>query len=195
MKLPILSCGIFKYELKAVRADIERELGAELTADYLPPALDLNFELMETTLRAHLDGTPTALLYGYMCHPQMGDISAECGAALTCRANCAAMFISPERADELRGEENVFFLTLGGLRQWRDIYIAGHHWDDFDGRSNFGYIDRIVLLDSGVFAYTDEELFEFYEFTQTPIDVEEITLDHFKQSVIDVCRRLSAASE
>jgi len=187
MKIPMLSCGIFKYELEAARADIERELGAELAARFLPPALDLDFVIMEAALREELDGSPTALLYGSMCHPQLTDIAAQVGADLPCRANCAAMFLPTERNAELAADGNVFFLTLGGLRQWRDIYIGGHGWDDFDARSNFGYIDRIILLDSGVFEYTDEEIFDFYEFTQTPIEVEPISLDFFTQNVVELC--------
>ena len=116
MKIPMLSCGIFKYELEAVRAEIERELGAELAARFLPPALDLDFVIMEAALREELDGAPTALLYGSMCHPQLGDIAAQVGADLPCRANCAAMFLPTERNAELAADGNVFFLTLGGLR-------------------------------------------------------------------------------
>ena len=192
MKIPVLSCGIFKYEFEAIREEVERELGAELETRFLPPALDLNFTRMEATLREELcDKTETVMLYGYMCHPQLTDIAADVNGRLPARANCAAMFLPTERAAELAGEENIFFLTLGGLRQWRDIYIAGHGWDDFDGRSNFGYIDKIILLDSGVFPYTDEEIFEFYEFTQTPMEIEPITLEYFKRNVIDVCMKMA----
>jgi len=189
MTLPILSCGIFKYELASIRGDLERELGVELSERFLPPALDLDFYLLERTLRGEVR-QPTALLYGCMCHPSMGDIASQLNSKLPRGSNCRELFISDARRNELTGNDNVFFLTLGGLKQWRDIYIDGHGWDEVDGRMNFGYIDKVILLDSGVVEYTDEELFEFYEFTQTPVEVEQIDLEFFKQGVLDMCRTM-----
>jgi hypothetical protein len=191
MKLPLLSCGIFKYELEAIRPQLEQELGAELAARFLPPALDLNFNRLEESLRQDLSDSKasTALLYGCMCHPNMTALAKELNAVLPAPSNCLQMFISPERREQLENGETVFFLTLGGLRQWKDIYIDGHGWDDVDGRINFGYIDKIILLDSGAFQYSDEELFDFFEYTQTPIEVEPIDLEYFKNNVLAICRQ------
>ena len=189
MKLPVLSCGIFKYEFAVVCPGLEREIGAEVAARFLPPALDLDFDLLERTLRGEVH-EPTALLYGCMCHPNMSAIADEISACLATRPNCAEMLISDEQKATIAKGDNVFFLTSGGLKQWRDIYIAGHCWDEFDARTNFGYIDRIVLLDSGAVDYTEEEIFDFYEFTQTEIEIEPITLDYFKQNVIKLCMKL-----
>jgi hypothetical protein len=190
--VPLLSCGIFKYELEAVRPDLERELGTAILADFLPPALDVNFNLLESALRGKLTNNkaPAALLYGSMCHPNMPALTACLNAILPKPSNCMGMFLPPERLEQLSGGENIFFLTLGGLRQWKDIYLGGHGWDEVDARMNFGYIDRIILLDSGILEYSDEDLFEFFEFTQTPIEVEPINLDYFKANVIALCRQV-----
>ncbi|MDR3149233.1 MAG: DUF1638 domain-containing protein [Oscillospiraceae bacterium] len=190
--VPLLSCGIFKYELEAIRPDLERELGTAILADFLPPALDVNFNLLESALRGKLTDAkePAALLYGSMCHPNMPALTADLNAILPKPSNCMGMFVPPERLEQLSGGENIFFLTLGGLRQWKDIYLGGHGWDEVDARMNFGYIDRIILLDSGILEYSDEDLFEFFEFTQTPIEVEPINLDYFKANVIALCRQV-----
>jgi len=189
MTIPLLSCGIFKYEFEAIRPLLETELGAELSAKFLPPALDLNFEKLENALRSELTYAPTALLYGCMCHPNMTELSKELKANLPRPCNCLEMFITPEQREKFENGETVFFLTLGGLKQWKDIYIKGHGWDDVDGRINFGYIDKIVLLDSGVLEYSAEEIFDFFEYTQTPIEIEPIDLEYFKQNILEVCRR------
>jgi hypothetical protein len=59
-----------------------------------------------------------------------------------------------------------------------------------DARINFGSFDRIVVLDCGLFAITDEALFDFFEFTQVPVEVMPITLDYFKGVSVDLCRRI-----
>jgi hypothetical protein len=200
LNLPILSCGIFKWELEAILPEIERQLDIELAAKFLPPALDVNFNRMEETLRTEANSppfnstAPNGLLYGSMCHPKMNSMSGELGFVCPAPSNCAEMILSPERKRELDETGTIFYLTLGGLKLWREIYIDGHHWDDVDGRINFGYCDKIILLDSGVLDYTDEELFDFFEFTQTPIEVEPIDLRYFTAQVLEMCRKCAADS-
>jgi hypothetical protein len=83
---------------------------------------------------------------------------------------------------------------MSGLKLWREIYQNGHGWDAVDARINFGSFDRIVVLDCGLFAITDEALFDFFEFTQIPVEVEPITLDYFKGMILDLCRGIMAGS-
>jgi hypothetical protein len=202
LSIPVLSCGIYQMELDSILPELEKELGVELRVNYLPPALDVN----ETRLAAAIaEGLPEAgsqepgskrslLLYGRMCHTDMAGVTRGTGAVYPAAANCVEAFLSPERKREMDATGNVYYLTTSGLKLWREIYQQGHGWDAVDGRINFGSFDRIVVLDCGLFEITDEALFDFFEFTQVPIEVEPITLDYFKGVILDLCREIMAES-
>jgi hypothetical protein len=197
--IPVLSCGIYQLELESVLPEIKAELGAELRVRYLPPALDVNeTRLAEAIARGLADNAPgeagdkkpSLLLYGRMCHTDMAGITRGTGAVYPGAANCVEAFLSPEKKREIDATGNVYYLTMSGLKLWREIYQQGHGWDAVDARINFGSFDRIVVLDCGLFEITDEELFDFFEFTQVPVEVMPITLDYFKGMVTDICRRI-----
>jgi hypothetical protein len=208
LTIPVLSCGIYQAELESILPELEQELGVELNVNYLPPALDVN----ETRLAAAItEGLPepgsrepvgsqepgskaSLLLYGRMCHTDMAGITRGTGAVFPAAANCVEAFLSPERKREMDATGNVYYLTMSGLKLWREIDQQGHGWDAVDARINFGSFDKIVVLDCGLFAITDEALFDFFEFTQVPVEVEPITLDYFKGMILDLCRGIMAGS-
>jgi hypothetical protein len=195
--LSLISCGIFRFELEHVLGEIEAELGREVRAAFLPPALDAHPDRLEqaVTERLEADGGETMLLYGSMCHPDWARITGKSLAPYPKAANCAEVLLSPEKKRELDAEGNAYFLTMGGLRLWKEIYEQGHGWDATDARINFGGFDKIIVLDTGVFDITDEELFEFFEFTQVPVEVMKISLDYFKSLVLGLCRKRLEAAE
>jgi hypothetical protein len=135
------------------------------------------------------DSDKKLLLYGSMCHPDIARMADEYGAALPCEGNCIDMFLSPERKKELEGGENVFFMTSGWLQYWRDIFQLGQGWDTIDARINFGRYDKCLILDSGSYDISEEEIFDFFEYIQVPIDIEPLTLDHFKNILTDIYRK------
>lgn len=55
-----------------------------------------------------------------------------------------------------------------------------------DVRQNFGRYDRILVLNTGINPLTDEEILEYYELTQVPIEIKQVSLDHFQSKVIEV---------
>ncbi|MDR0597684.1 MAG: DUF1638 domain-containing protein [Treponema sp.] len=200
--IPVLSCGIYRLELERVLPEIERELGADLRVRYLPPALDVNETGLAKAIAEGLSenrgqeagNRETALLlYGRMCHTDMAGITRGTGAVYPGAANCVEAFLSPEKKKELDAAGNVYYLTMSGLKLWREIYRQGHGWDAVDARINFGSFDRIVVLDCGLFEITDEELFEFFEFTRVPVEVMPVTLEYFRGLVMDMCRRILEA--
>jgi hypothetical protein len=202
--IPVLSCGIYQAELEKVLPEIEAELGAELRTRYLPPALDVNEtrlagaiagELAERRVRQGENAQPLLLLYGRMCHTDMAGLTRDTGALYPEAANCVEMFLGPETKKALDATGNVYYLTMSGLRLWREIYQKGHGWDAVDARINFGSFDRILVLDCGLFEIADEELFEFFEFTQVPVEVFPITLDYFKSVVMGICRNILRQGE
>jgi hypothetical protein len=192
MNISLISCGIFRYELEKLLPEIETELGCKIEADFLAPALDANADLLEKSVTEkfveHQD-KKTALLYGNMCHTEWPRITEKSGAVYPKAANCAEILLSPEKKKEFDAKENVYFLTMGGLKEWKEIYRQGHGWDAADARVNFGYFEKIVVLDTGVFEISDEDLFEFFEFCQVPVEVMNISLDYLKSTLIDLCAR------
>ncbi|MDR3325131.1 MAG: DUF1638 domain-containing protein [Spirochaetaceae bacterium] len=192
MSLTCISCGIFRFELEKVLPEIKTELDCDVQVEYLDPGLDVHADVLEKAvserLRAHADDD-TALLYGSMCHTEWPRITEKSGATYPKPANCAEMLLSPEKKKEIDARGNVYYLTMGGLKLWKEIYQQGHGWDDADARQNFCYFEKIVVLDTGVFEIADEELFEFYEYTQVPVEVEKISLDHFKSVIKSLCEQ------
>jgi hypothetical protein len=191
--IPALSCGIYRLELEKILPEIQAELGAELAVNYLPPGLDVNetrlAEAIKEGLRA-LGGKPALLLYGRMCHTDMAGITLDTGVIYPRAANCVEAFLSPEKKQEMDATGNVYYLTMSGLKFWREIYQQGHGWEAADARVNFGFFDKIVVLDCGLFEITDEALFDFFEFTQVPVEVMPISLGYFKGVVLGICRKL-----
>jgi hypothetical protein len=187
-----ISCGIFKFELEKVLPEILGggvggiEMGRKIQVEYLNPGLDTHADVLENAvtekLNAHI-GDKNTLLYGSMCHTEWKRICEKSGAIYPKPSNCAEMLLSPQRKKEIDATGNVYYLTMGGLKLWKEIYREGHGWDDTDARQNFCYFERIIVLDTGVFEIADEELFEFYEYTQVPVEIEKISLDHFKSVV------------
>ena len=194
--IPMIACGIFKWELEHILPEVERELEEKIDAAILSPALDVSEAKLEKAAREAADGfgnQSCALLYGSMCHGNMEKLGETChGSVYPAPPNCAAIFLGPERKKELDEQGNFYYLTSGGLRLWRRIYREERGWDEADARMNFGYFEKIIVLDTGIFEITDEMLFEFFDFTQIPVEVEKLSLSHFKGMVLDVCQRLLA---
>jgi hypothetical protein len=192
MNLSLISCGIFRYELEKVLPEIEAELDCKIDADFLAPALDVNAGLLEKSVAEKLDARrdkKTALLYGNMCHTEWARITEKSGAVYPKAANCAEILLGHEKKKEFDAHANVYFLTMGGVKQWKEIYQQGHGWDAADARVNFGYFEKIIVLDTGVFEISDEDLFEFFEFCQVPVEVMKISMDCFKSVILDLCLR------
>jgi hypothetical protein len=200
--LPVLSCGVFKWELEKILPEIEQELGEKITPKFLPPALDESESKLEAALKEGVadfnsqDSNPNcAFLYGSMCHTAMEALSKELGSVYPAPANCAALLMGPEKKKEMDAMGNFYYLTSYGLREWRSVYKeGGHSWDEADARVNFSYFEKIIVLDTGVIEINDEELFEFFDYTQVPVEAEKISLDYFKSVVLDMCKKLATAS-
>ena len=62
--------------------------------------------------------------------------------------------------------------------------MEGQGWDEIDARQSFGFYDKILLLDTGIMEINDEDLLEFFEYTQVPIEIETIDLAEFKGHIV-----------
>jgi hypothetical protein len=192
MSLTIISCGVFRCELEKIRPEIESELGCGIELDFLPSALDVNADLLEKSVTEKFEryrNQKNVLLYGGMCHTEWPRIIGDRETVYPRASNCAEVLLGSEKKKEFDERENVYFLAMSGLKQWKEIYQQGHGWDAADARVNFGYFEKIIVLDTGVFEISDEDLFEFFDFVQIPVEVMKISLDHFKSLVLDLCRK------
>ncbi|MDR2500439.1 MAG: DUF1638 domain-containing protein [Treponema sp.] len=193
MSLRCIACGIFQFELEKVLPKIISGLGRDIQTEYLAPGLDVHADRLEQAVAEKIAGPgagKTMLLYGSMCHTEWPRITGRSGVVYPKPANCAELLLSPQKKKEIDATGNVYYLTMGGLKLWKEIYRQGHGWDETDARQNFCYFDRIVVLDTGVFPISEEDLFEFFEYTQVPVEIENISLDHFTSIVADLGRIL-----
>jgi hypothetical protein len=198
--LSILSCGIFQPELEKLLPEIIQELNFDVNVSFVPPALHVDYKKLADGITDGLEpiteqgagnGQKILLLYGSMCHPDIGEITRDSGAIYLKAGNCIEAMLSPERKSETDKSGKVFYMTAGWLKYWKDIFQGGMGWDTYDARMNMGFYDQITVLDSGIIDIADEDLMEFYEFTQIPVDVEPIDLDHFKRLLLGECRKLT----
>lgn len=191
--IPVIACGIFQWELEKILPEVEKELGETIRPLLLTPALDVSEPKLERAIKdgiAAFDNQPCAWLYGSMCHTNMAELAKESGSVYPKPANCAALLLGAERKKAMDAAGNFYYISSGGLRLWRKIYQEERGWDETDGRINFGYFEKVIVLDTGLFEISEEDLFEFFDFTQIPVEVEPIALDHFKSVVLDLCRRV-----
>jgi hypothetical protein len=192
-KVPIIVCGVFRWELEKIRPEIEQELGIKFENMFMPPALDVSDDKLASAVKNAvdaLDHREPVLLYGSACHSDMERLADEVGAPPPRGGrNCAELLLSPKKKHELDAEGNPYYLTLGGLKLWKKIYREAHNWDEADALVNFGGCDRIIVLDSGATEYTEDEIFEFFEYTHVPVEVVPIDLDYFTGIVKDLCQR------
>lgn len=175
----VLCCGILKQEMEHLAKD------ENIETSYLDPALHVDFDKLAESLTCALNnmgGGNTVLVIGTKCHPDMENIAAKHGVRIIKAVNCIEMLLG-DRLAQLDAEARTFYLTGGWLANWRKIFIEDLKWDKVDARQNFGYHDRILLLDTGFFPIDDEELLEFFEYTGVPIEVKPIDLENLRKKL------------
>jgi hypothetical protein len=175
----VIACGIFADELSAViqpDKNIEiRRIEAALHAD--PKELKKNLVAMLSECRR--DGKDTYVLFGN-CHPEIDELCRIYGAKRLESDNCIHAFLGSSK-DRFE-QDRTMIMTPAWVREWRSIMNA-LGWDEVDARINLGRYRRILLLDPELRSLTDEEILEFYDLIQVPIEIERLELDTFKQTV------------
>lgn len=183
----ILACGMVREELEYA----VKKLGLDLKVEYMDAALHIDLKKLKTDIDARLaeletTGDEIRLLYGNMCHPDLCAVCRQHGTGLpSVGINCIELVIPPKLAASLMAEAKTFFITTGWLAQWRNFFEK-QGWDTYDARMNMGYYDRILLLDAGLREVTDEEIIEYFEMVQVPIDTYDITMDYFESRLLEL---------
>ena len=181
----LVVCSILASEMEKVA----EELGLNNSIRYIPAALHTDLDKLKGALISSLDelkctGDTSALIIGTKCHPEIRKIAENYGSRIIGGSNCIELLLGEEKMQELDSECNTFYMTGGWLRLWREIFCTGAMgWDPIDARINFGRYERILLLDTGLEEFSDEDIFEFFEFTQVPVETYPVTLDHFRKKI------------
>jgi hypothetical protein len=186
MNINILSCGIFRPELDIIIPEIKQELkNCDIMITYLAPGLHNDCKKMEEELTKNLEkikSTKILLLYGSMCHTELPAILKNYDTVFPKEKNCVEIILKPEIKMEMDNYGNIFYLTAGWLKNWKEIFPRSI------GETIIG--DKVVYLDCGTNLVSDEEILDFFDFANLPIETEKITLDNFKEIIIKLCGKL-----
>ena len=187
----IIACGIFEKEIEQLR----EHLGFPFEAHYLEPGLHVNFDELKEAFVAELekckDCEGTIVVYG-QCHPKMDDILKPYHAALANCQNCVDALIT-RRGMEDRARKGLFFyLSPGWLDAWRDIFHR-LNWSPAEARMQMGSFKGVVYLDTMKDAKDrEQELFEFFDYTNLPFEVMPVDLSHFQALIARAKTELEA---
>lgn len=196
MEVRIVACGIFQPELEQVLKQIREEHPDDkISVTYVPPALHVDYDKLKDGITNSLDNVAEdkkVLLFGSMCHPEIGEFTEKYHVVRLAPGNCVELILGKERQKEIEKYAKVFYLTPGWLHNWEDIFKRGQGWDEIDARINFGFYDKILLLDTGISEFKDEDLLEFFEYTQVPIEIESVDLAVFKENVAEALKKALA---
>ncbi len=173
----LIACKIFYDELLSVLPS-----NADVKVVWIEAALHVNPDRLEGELKAALadaatNGTITQLFLGVGCHPDMVKLSREYGALISPVKNCLEAFLGA-KTKELE-KDGTMIMTPGWVRAWPSM-MAALGWNEVDVRINYGRYNRILVLEPGINPLSDEEILEFFDLTQIPIEIEPLELDHFK---------------
>jgi hypothetical protein len=194
VELHIVACGIFQPELEQALKQINEEstLGRDLKITYLPPGLHVDYDQLKKGIIDALEEAikdKTILLFGSMCHPELDEFAKQYHVVKFSPGNCIELILGHKRKEELEKNTKAFYLTPGWLQNWQDIFKRGQGWDKIDARHNFGFYDMILLLDTGVTEIKDEDLLDFFDYTQVPIETEYVGLAAFKQNILEALEK------
>lgn len=178
----LIACGIFKDEIKFL---LERKRGlSDIEVIWLDAGLHSDLKLLESELSSAIDNAKTIgngdvkILYGNGCLPQIKSIADSKGVHFISTKNCLSAFLGEEKSIELE-QNNTMLMTPSWVRVWPANMKRFFGWNEVDFRMNLGRYERILVLDSGVNSLTEDEILEFFDLVQVPVEFMNLNLDHF----------------
>ncbi len=176
----LVACKIFKDELEAVLPG-----GFESEIIWIDEGLHADPALLEKKLggaceQAKKNGCTVRFLFGSACLPDLCDLARKEGAEVPCFHDCIAALCGESRKELEQG--GTMLMTPAWVRGWpRMMQRLG--WDETDTRMNFGRYDRILVLDAGLNSLTDEEVLNFFDLVQIPLEFQSLDLARFRESI------------
>lgn len=187
----IIACGIFEKEIEALRSELE----FPFEAHYLGAGLHVDFDDLKGALAAELEkcrinGNDGMIVVYGQCHPQIEEILKPYHASLTACQNCVDAFIT-RKGMEIKAEDGLFFyLSPGWLDAWKEIFRR-LNWGMEEARMQMGSFRGSVYLDTLKDAQArEEELLEFFDFTNLPFEIMPVDLGYFKSLIVKAKERL-----
>lgn len=181
----IIACGIFEKEIEALRSEID----FPFEAHYLGAGLHVDFDDLKMALQADLekcraDGSEGIILVYGQCHPRIEEIMRPYHAALIECQNCVDAFITRKGMEKKAKDGLFFYLSPGWLDAWKDIFRR-LNWGQEEARMQMGSFKGTVYLDTLLDAAArEEELLQFFDFTNLPFTIMPVDLGHFKSLII-----------
>ena len=118
-----MACGIFQLELEQVLRQIREERhDCIIDVTYVPPALHVDYDKLKDGITGALDHVAEQkkiLLYGSMCHPEIGEFTEKYHVVRLSPGNCVELILGKDRQKEIEKFVKVFYLTLAGCRTGR----------------------------------------------------------------------------
>lgn len=193
MKICFLACGIFQGELDKILAEIreERLFDCELVVNYLPANLHVNLEQLKNAILTGLDqivADKIILLYGSKCHNNFHQFLEDYDLVRFNQSNCIELILG-EKMKKIDQTSKTFYLTPGWLNKWKEFFDKGWGVDEVEIRQTFGYYDRILLIDTGIWEISEEKILEFFDYTNVLIEVEEVGLAVFRSNIITAVKQ------
>jgi hypothetical protein len=187
----IISCGVFEKEIEQLR----EQLDFPFEAHYLEPGLHVDFDELKEALKAELEKCKghegTIVVYG-QCHPKIGDILKPYHAALADCQNCVDALITRRGMEDKARQGLFFYLSPGWLDAWREIFRR-LNWGPEEARMQMGSFKGVVYLDTMKDAKDrEQELFEFFDYTNLPFEVMPVDLSHFQALIARAKTELEA---
>ena len=182
----IIACGIFEREIELLRS----ELGFPFSVHYLPAGLHVNFDDLKEALVSELECSrgdeDRGIIVAYgQCHPKMNEILQPYRAAIIDCQNCVDALITRRGMEEKAKEGLFFYLSPGWLDAWKDIFKS-LNWGQEEARMSMGSFKGCIYLDTLKDAAAREnDLLEFFDFTNLPFEIMPVDLGYFKSLIIN----------
>ncbi len=192
----IIACPVLLQELKAVLQDLPGKPKVHLM-DY---SIHINADTMEQELHRYIGALKNTaphigILLGKHCKAiqAVTDIARQCEAKMPHEHNCIEMILGVSRTKKLQ-ENRTIIMTPGWITMMQQSIKDGN-WRVEDARTDMGWYEQILLLDTGTEPLTDEIIMNFFELTRVPIDILKVDLNHFKQVVDRLLQQETCVTE
>jgi hypothetical protein len=187
----IIACGIFEKEIELLRP----ELGFPFRAHYLAAGLHVSFDDLKEALVSELEncrseGTEGIIVVFGQCHPKMDEIIRPYRATIIDSQNCVDALITRRGMEEKAKEGLFFYLSPGWLDAWKDIFLR-LNWGQEEARMAMGSFKGCIYLDTlGDATIRENDLLEFFDFTNLPFEIMPVDLGCFKSLIIKAKKSL-----
>lgn len=177
-------------ELEKVIAEFKQEklFDCEFSTVYLPLRVHVDLKKLQEKVVQALDevqADKVIFMFGEKCHPLFDEFLRGYDLIRLRGSSCWEIFLGELLPDGKARDPKTFYMTPSWLVKWREFFDPGWGVDEVGMRQAFAFYDNIVLVDTGICEFTDEDILEFFEHTQVPIEIETGDLTLFKNSMIE----------